>query len=65
VAGTDVRNLHLARKQCILVVPSGEPRALPTMKLNPDVHSIFDFVYDDFVLEVYDPHPRIKAAVAA
>ena len=43
---------------------SREPRALPKMKLNPDVHSIFDFVYDDFVLEGYDPHPHIKAAVA-
>ena len=43
---------------------SREPRTLPKMKLNPDVHSIFDFVYDDFVLEGYDPHPHIKAAVA-
>jgi thymidylate synthase len=41
-----------------------EPRPLPVMKINPDVHSIFDFVYDDFVLEGYDPHPHIKAAVA-
>ena len=40
------------------------PRALPTMKLNPEVHSIFDFVYDDFGLEGYDPHPGIKAVVA-
>jgi thymidylate synthase len=43
---------------------SREPRALAKMKLNPDVHSIFDFVYDDYVLENYDPHPHIKAAVA-
>ena len=43
---------------------SREPRALPAMKLNPDVHSIFDFVYEDFVLEGYDPHPHIKAEVA-
>jgi len=41
-----------------------EPRPLPVMKINPDVHSIFDFVYDDFALEGYDPHPHIKAAVA-
>jgi thymidylate synthase len=40
------------------------PRPLPTMRLNPDVHSIFDFVYDDFALEGYDPHPHIKAEVA-
>jgi thymidylate synthase len=41
-----------------------EPRALPVMRLNPEVHSIFDFVYDDFALEGYDPHPAIKAPVA-
>jgi thymidylate synthase len=34
------------------------------MAINPDVTSIFDFVYDDFALEGYDPHPHIKAAVA-
>jgi thymidylate synthase len=43
---------------------SREPRPLPTMKINPEVHSIFDFVYDDFQLEGYDPHPHIKAEVA-
>ena len=41
-----------------------EPRSLPVMQLNPDVHSIFDFVYDDFTLSGYDPHPHIKAVVA-
>jgi thymidylate synthase len=40
------------------------PRALPTMRLNPDVGSILDFVYEDFVLVGYDPHPHIKAEVA-
>ena len=43
---------------------SREPRPLPVMKLNPAVKSIFDFTYEDFSLEGYDPHPRIKAAVA-
>lgn len=41
-----------------------EPRKLPVMKLNPDVKSIFDFRYEDFTLEGYDPHPHIKATVA-
>ncbi|HZP18853.1 MAG TPA: thymidylate synthase [Bauldia sp.] len=41
-----------------------EPRPLPSMKINPDVHSILDFVYGDFTLEGYDPHPAIKAPVA-
>ena len=41
-----------------------EPRKLPTMKINPDVKSIFDFKYDDFTLEDYDPLPHIKATVS-
>lgn len=43
---------------------SRDTRALPTMKINPDVTSIFDFVYEDFELLNYDPHPHIKGAVA-
>lgn len=39
-------------------------RSLPTMKINPDVTSIFDFKYEDFELEGYDPHPHIKGVVA-
>ncbi|MCW8906971.1 MAG: thymidylate synthase [Sedimenticola sp.] len=41
-----------------------EPFPLPRMKLNPDVTSLFDFVYDDFTLEEYQSHPHIKAPVA-
>ena len=40
------------------------PRALPSMHLNPDIRSLFDFTYDDVRLEGYDPHPRIAAEVA-
>ena len=43
---------------------SRTPRALPTMRLNPDVKSIFDFKYEDFTLVDYDPWPAIKAPVA-
>ena len=43
---------------------SREFRTLPTMKINPEVKSLFDFTYDDFELCNYDPHPHIKAAVA-
>jgi thymidylate synthase len=43
---------------------SRELRSLPTMKINPSVSDLFDFKYEDFVLENYDPHPHIKAAVS-
>jgi len=41
-----------------------EPRPLPTMVINPAVESLFDFVFEDFELQGYDPHPHIKAPVA-
>ena len=40
------------------------PRPLPRMIINPDVKDIFDFKYEDFQLEGYDPWPHIKAAVS-
>ncbi len=47
-------NMQLKRK----------PRSLPNMKLNPSVTDIFDFKFEDFTLENYDPHPHIKGKVA-
>ncbi len=43
---------------------SRTPRPLPTMRINPDVKSIFDFRYEDFELENYDPWPHIAADVS-
>ncbi|KAB2873083.1 MAG: thymidylate synthase [Bauldia sp.] len=54
-----LNHLEQAREQL-----ARAPRPLPTMRLNPDVRSIFDFVYGDFSLEAYDPYPRIQAPVA-
>ena len=43
---------------------SRDTRPLPTMKINPEVKDIFDFKFEDFTLENYDPHPHIKGIVA-
>ena len=43
---------------------SRTPKTLPRMKINPEVRNIFDFKFEDFVLENYDPDPAIKAPVA-
>ncbi len=41
-----------------------EPRSLPTLKINPEIQSIFEFRFEDFLLENYDPHPAIKAEIS-
>jgi thymidylate synthase len=40
------------------------PRTLPTMKLNSEIKNIFDFKFEDFTLENYNPYPPIKAPIA-
>lgn len=54
-------NNHLDQTKLQL---SRECRPLPVMKLNPGIKNIFDFKFEDFELENYDPHPHIKGAVA-
>jgi thymidylate synthase len=43
---------------------SRAPKALPQLKMNPDVKSIFDFRFGDFEILNYDPEPSIKAPIA-
>ncbi|UMB60112.1 thymidylate synthase [Lutibacter sp. A80] len=43
---------------------SREPRALPQMKINPNIKNIFDFKFEDFTLVNYNPHPHIKGVVS-
>ncbi|WP_026897982.1 thymidylate synthase [Daejeonella oryzae] len=54
-------NNHLEQAKLQL---SRETRKLPQIKLNPEVKDIFDFTFEDFTIENYDPHPHIKAQVA-
>ena len=56
-----IYNNHLEQVKLQL---SREPRPLPTMRLNPDVKSLFDFKYEDFTLENYNPYDAIKADVS-
>jgi thymidylate synthase len=57
-------HIYLNHQEQVRQQLSREPRALPTMRLNPDVPALADFKYEDLTLEGYDPHPRIPAPVA-
>ena len=57
-------HIYLNHMEQVKLQLSRDTRALPTMRLNPEVGSVFDFKYEDFTLENYDPHPAIKAPVA-
>lgn len=57
-------HIYLNHTEQVALQLTRTPRPLPSMKLNPDIHSIFDFRYEDFTLEGYDPYPSIKAPIA-
>ena len=57
-------HLYLNHMEQVEEQLSRTPRPLPTMRLNPDVKSLFDFRYEDFMLEGYDPWPAIKAPMS-
>lgn len=57
-------HLYLNHQEQAAEQLSREPRKLPKMHLNPDVKSIFDYKYEDFRLEGYEPHPAIKAPLS-
>lgn len=57
-------HIYLNHVEQVELQLSRETRALPVMTINPEVKSLFDFRYEDFSLEGYDPHPGIKAPIA-
>ena len=57
-------HLYLNHMEQVAEQLSREPRALPRMRLNPDVKSVFDFRYEDITLEDYNPYPAIKAPMS-
>lgn len=54
-----VNHLEQAREQL-----TRSPRTLPILRLNPTVHDLFAFTFDDFIIDEYDPHPGIRAPIA-
>jgi len=57
-------HIYLNHVEQVKLQLTRDPKPLPTMKLNKAVNSIFDFGFEDFSLENYDPHPHIKGAIS-
>jgi thymidylate synthase len=57
-------HIYLNHLEQVKLQLTRDPRTLPTVKLNPAIHSVFDFKFEDFAIENYDPHPHIKGAIS-
>jgi thymidylate synthase len=57
-------HLYLNHQEQVAEQLSRDPMALPEMKINPEVNSIFDFKFDDFELVNYEAHPSISAPIS-
>jgi len=57
-------HLYLNHTEQVAEQLAREPRTLPTMRLNPAINDVFQFQYEDFTIEDYNPYPRISAPVA-
>jgi thymidylate synthase len=57
-------HIYLNHVEQVKIQLEREPKPFPTLKLNKDIHSVFDFEMNDIELEGYDPHSTIKAPIA-
>jgi len=57
-------HIYLNHEEQVRLQLSRDPKPLPTVKLNPEIHSVFDFRFEDFALKNYEPHPHIKGAIS-
>lgn len=57
-------HIYLNHVEQVKLQLSRDPRPLPTVKLNQAIGSVFDFGFDDFSIENYDPHPHIKGSIS-
>ncbi len=57
-------HIYLNHVEQVILQLTRDPRPLAKLKLNPDRHSVFDFKYEDFVIENYNPHPHIKGEIS-
>ncbi|HEY4789589.1 MAG TPA: thymidylate synthase, partial [Bacteroidales bacterium] len=57
-------HIYLNHVEQVMLQLTRDPRPLPKLKMNPMVKSIFDFKYEDFAIENYDPHPHIKGEIS-
>lgn len=57
-------HIYLNHMDQVKVQLERDPKKLPTVSLNPEITDIFDFKFEDFTVENYDPHPHIKGAIS-
>lgn len=57
-------HIYLNHVEQVMLQLTREPRPLPKLTINPEVKSIFDFKFEDFTIENYDPHPHIKGEIS-
>jgi thymidylate synthase len=57
-------HIYLNHEEQVRLQLTREPRPLPSVTLNPEITSLFDFTYPDFLVEDYEPHPHIKGLIS-